>query len=174
LSQTVQPIDVDPESPAQTGAGFWGGLVRLYPALSVPAFRLLWSMSFPSTMTWSICNVATGYAALTLSGSATALGIVTSLGGLPMMFLAPIGGVVADRFPRKTVIFFAQGILMAGALALAFLSMFDLLEVWHLGALGLVQGVAFSFNMPARQAAPPHSTRRRRTSRGSSGRAWRG
>jgi MFS family permease len=30
--------------------------------------------------------------------------------------------------------------------------MFDLLEVWHLGALGLVQGVAFSFNMPARQS----------------------
>jgi MFS family permease len=152
LSQTVQPIDVDAGVPAQTSGGLWPALVRVYPALAVPAFRLLWSMSFPSTMTWSICNVATGYAALTLSGSATALGIVTSLGGLPMLVLAPLGGVVADRFPRRNVIFVAQGILMAGALALAFLSMFDLLEVWHLGALGLVQGVAFSFNMPARQS----------------------
>jgi MFS family permease len=109
-------------------------------------------MSFPSTMCWSICNVATGYAALTLSGSATALGVVTSLGGLPMLVLAPLGGVVADRFPRKAVIVVAQAILLAGALALAILSMFGLLEVWHLGALGLVQGVAFSFNMPARQS----------------------
>jgi MFS family permease len=152
LSQTVQPIDVEAEVPAQTTGGLWPALVRVYPALAVPAFRLLWSMSFPSTMTWSICNVATGYAALTLSGSATALGIVTSLGGLPMLVLAPLGGVVADRFPRRNVIFVAQGILMAGALALAFLSMLDQLEVWHLGALGLVQGVAFSFNMPARQS----------------------
>jgi MFS family permease len=152
LSQHVQQIDADAEVPAQTRGGLWPALVRVYPALSVPAFRLLWSMSFPSTMTWSICNVATGYAALTLSGSATALGIVTSLGGLPMLVLAPLGGVVADRFARRNVIFVAQGILMAGALALAFLSMFDALEVWHLGALGLVQGVAFSFNMPARQS----------------------
>ena len=152
LSQHVQPIDVDTGAPAHTSGGLWGAVVRLYPALSVPEFRLLWSMSFPSTMCWSICNVATGYAALTLSGSATALGVVTSLGGLPMLVLAPLGGVVADRFPRKQVIYVAQGILMAGALALAVLSLFDLLEVWHLGALGLVQGVAFSFNMPARQS----------------------
>lgn len=137
---------------AQAGGGLWAMVVRLYPALAVPEFRLLWSMSFPSTMTWSMCNVATGYAALTLSGSATALGIVTMLGGLPMLVLAPIGGVVADRFPRKAVIYVAQAILMAGALALALLSLLDMLEVWHLGALGLVQGVAFSFNMPARQS----------------------
>ena len=109
-------------------------------------------MSFPSTMTWSLCNVATGYAALTLSGSATALGVVTMLGGLPMLFLAPIGGVVADRFPRKKVMFFTQGLLAFGAIALAVLSLLDLLEVWHLAALGLIQGVAFSFNMPARQS----------------------
>jgi len=103
-------------------------------------------------MTWSLCAVATGYAALTLSGSATALGVVTSLSGLPMLVLAPIGGVVADRFPRKAVLFFTQSLLAAGAVALAVLSLLDVLEVWHLGALGLVQGVAFSFNMPARQS----------------------
>jgi len=152
LSQHVQPFDADTVAPAQTENGLWATVVRLYPALAVPGFRLLFSMSFPSTMCWSICNVATGYAALTLSGSATALGVVTSLGGLPMLVLAPLGGVVADRFPRKTVMFFTQSLLAAGAVALAVLSIFDLLEVWHLGALGFVQGIAFSFNMPARQS----------------------
>jgi hypothetical protein len=97
LSQHAQPIDVETATPAPTSGGLWATVVRLYPALSVPSFRLLWSMSFPSTMTWSICNVATGYAALTLSGSATALGVVTMLGGLPMLVLAPLGGVVSDR-----------------------------------------------------------------------------
>src|SRR3982751_4877425 len=145
-------MDLNSSSPAPTASGVWATIIRLYPALSVPEFRLLWSMSFPSTLTWSLCNVATGYAALTLSGSATALGIVTMLGGLPMLLLAPIGGVVADRFPRKMVLFFTQSLLAAGAVALAVLSLLDVLEVWHLGALGLVQGVAFSFNMPARQS----------------------
>jgi MFS family permease len=152
LSQHLTRIDIDTSAPARTPGGLWAAVLRLYPALAVPEFRLLWSMSFPSTMTWSLCNVATGYAALTLSGSATALGVVTMLGGLPMLVLAPIGGVVADRFPRKNVLFCSQGLLAAGAVALALLSMLDLLEVWHLGALGLVQGVAFSFNMPARQS----------------------
>src|SRR5919199_1564376 len=64
--------------------------------------------SIPSTMAWQLCVIATGYAALTLSGSATELGIVTSLGGLPMLVLAPIGGGVADRLPRRTVLFFSQ------------------------------------------------------------------
>jgi MFS family permease len=152
LSQHVSPVDVDSSAPAPIVNGVWAAIVRLYPALAVPEFRLLWSMSFPSTMTWSLCAVATGYAALTLSGSATALGVVTSLSGLPMMILAPIGGVVADRFPRKTVLFLSQSLLALGAVALAALSLLDMLEVWHLGALGLLQGVAFSFNMPARQS----------------------
>jgi MFS family permease len=152
VSQHASPIEAGVAAPAAPTAGLWAAIIRLYPALAVPDFRLMWSMSFPSTMTWSLCNVATGYAALTLSGSATALGVVTMLGGLPMLLLAPIGGVVADRFPRKVVMFFTQGLLAAGAVALAILSLLDIMEVWHLGALGLVQGVAFSFNMPARQS----------------------
>jgi MFS family permease len=152
LSEHAPPIDIDTARPAPTTGGLGAAIIRLYPALAVPEFRLLWSMSFPSTMTWSLCNVATGYAALTLSGSATALGVVTMLGGLPMLFLAPIGGVVADRFPRKMVMFFTQSLLALGAVALAVLSLLDIMEVWHLAALGFVQGVAFSFNMPARQS----------------------
>ncbi|MGE3268914.1 MAG: MFS transporter [Chloroflexota bacterium] len=156
MSQHAEPVTVDAAvdtAPTdRTIGGPFAAVVRLYPALAVPSFRLLWFMSFPSTMCWQLSTVATGYAALTLSGSATALGIVTSLGGLPMLILAPLGGVVADRFPRKYVVWIAQAILAVGALALAALSLLDMLEVWHLGALGLVQGVAFAFNMPARQS----------------------
>src|SRR5690348_8809959 len=148
VSEHVSPIDAGVAAPAKPTNGLWAGIIRLYPALAVPDFRLRWSMSFQSIMTCSLCNVATGYAALRLSGWATAIGVVTMLGGLPMLVLASIGGVVADRFPRKAVMFFTQGLLAAGAVALAVLSLLDILEVWHLGALGLVQGVAFSFNMP--------------------------
>lgn len=152
MTQHAQSLEAERRAPAGADAGRLSALVRLYPALAVPAYRLLWLASFPSTMAWQLSVVATGYAAITLSGSATVLGIVTSLSGLPMLVLSPLGGVVADRFPRRTVLFFSQGLLGGGAATVALLSALGLLEVWHLGALGFVQGIAFSFNMPARQS----------------------
>lgn len=160
LSQRLSPpaaplnraVPSSAPSAVEETRGFWPALFRVYPALSSPTFRLLWLGSIPSTMAWNLCVIATGYAALTRSGSATDLGIVTSLGGLPMLVLAPIGGVVADRLPRRTVLFFTQATLGLGAAVLATLSMLDMLQTWHLGAVAFSQGIAFSFNMPARQA----------------------
>lgn len=127
-------------------------LLRIYPSLGVSHFRLLWLGMLPSTIGWQMSVVATGYAALTLSGSATAIGLVTGATGLPVLLLSLVGGVVADRLPRRIVLLCTQSVLGLGAAALAVLSLLGLLEVWHLVALGLVQGAAFSFNMPARQA----------------------
>jgi MFS family permease len=129
-----------------------GRLANLYPALQNPHFRRMWLGMLPSTLAWQMNVVATGYAALTLSGSAVALGLVASSSGIPMLVLSPIGGVVADRFSRRSILMCTQGALGLVAAIQAALAMLGLLEVWHLVALGLVQGVAFSFNMPARQA----------------------
>jgi MFS family permease len=164
LSQHVRPLGT--ASPALARAvprdpsvsepshkrGFAAGVIRLYPALASPHFRLLWVGMIPSTMAWQLCVIATGYAALTLSGSATELGIVTSLGGLPMLVLAPIGGVAADRLPKRSVLFCTQTTLGLGAAVLALLSFLGVLQTWHLGAVAFIQGIAFSFNMPSRQA----------------------
>jgi MFS family permease len=96
--------------------------------------------------------VTMGYAAFDLSGSATVLGFVSLATGLPMMLLSLVGGVVADRAPRRLVLMGTQTTLGLGAAAIAVLALTGHLEVWHLYALGFVQGTAFAFNMPARQA----------------------
>ncbi|MBI4493864.1 MAG: MFS transporter [Chloroflexi bacterium] len=127
-------------------------VLRLYPALGVPSFRLLWLGMLPATLAWQMSVVTTGYAALTLSGSATAIGLVSSAMGLPLVLLALVGGVVADRISRRAVLLATQGTLGLAAAALAALALGGVLQVWHLAALGLVQGAALSFNMPARQA----------------------
>jgi MFS family permease len=69
-----------------------------------------------------------------------------------MLLLALVGGVVADRLPRRTVLIMTQTMLCIAAAVLAVLMEAGWLQVWHLVALGVVQGTAFSFNMPARQA----------------------
>ena len=96
--------------------------------------------------------VAAPYAAFTLSDSATVLGLVSLATGLPLLGLSLVGGVVADRLPRRRILVATQATLGLGAAALAVLTFSGALEVWHLVAVGGVQGVAFAFNMPARQA----------------------
>lgn len=127
-------------------------LLRLYPALRNAEFRLLWAGMLPATLAWQMSTVAAPYAAFTMSGAAAVLGLVSLATGLPMLLFSLVGGVVADRLPRRTVLVFTQSLLGLGAVVLAVLTMSGRLEVWHLLAIGLVQGTSFAFNMPARQA----------------------
>src|SRR5262249_9401628 len=146
LGVTVEPqVATAPEKPRSP-------LQRLYPALGAPAFRMLWLGMLPSTLAWQLNAVASGYAAFVLSDSATTLGIVSIASGLPVLALSLVGGVVADRFPRRAVLLLAQSTFAVATGAVAAAALAGRLQVWHLGGLGLVQGVAMSFNIPARQA----------------------
>lgn len=96
--------------------------------------------------------VASGYLAYELSGSATVLGLMGLAWGVPMLTLSLIGGVVADRVPRRTILMITQGTVGCGALVQAILIYGGLIQLWHMFAIALVQGTCFAFNMPARQA----------------------
>ena len=128
------------------------GLLRLYPALASPNFRLLWLGMMPATLAVMMNQVASPFAAFTLSNSAAILGIVSLAQGLPMLLLSLIGGVAADRLPRRLVLIGSQLTLGLAAAALAALGFSGNLQVWHVVAASFVQGAAFAFNMPARQA----------------------
>jgi MFS family permease len=97
-------------------------------------------------------TVASSYAALTISGSATAMGLAGSAPGISMFLLLMVGGIIADRFNRKAVLLVTQFLLGAAAAAIAVLGFTNRLEVWHLVLLGLIQGVLFAFGGPTRQS----------------------
>jgi MFS family permease len=127
-------------------------LQRLYPALGNSNFRVLWLGGMPATLAVMMNQVASPYAAFTLSNSAAILGIVSLAQGLPMLALSLVGGVAADRLPRRFVLIGSQTTLGLAAAALAVLGLTGNLQVWHVVASAFVQGAAFAFNMPARQA----------------------
>jgi MFS family permease len=137
---------------ARTVARPPSAIERLYPALGNPNFRVLWLGSMPATLAVMMNQVASPYAAFTLSNSAAILGIVSLAQGLPMLCLSLVGGVAADRLPRRFVLIGSQTTLGLAAAALAVLGMTGNLQVWHVVASSFVQGAAFAFNMPARQA----------------------
>src|SRR5262245_2407260 len=127
-------------------------LVRAFPALANVHYRLLWLGLIPSILATQMNMVASGFTAFELTGSAAMLGIVSSAVSIPMLLLSLVGGVVADRAPRRRVIVASQSSMGIATLLVAILAITGHVEVWHLIALGLVNGTAFSFNMPARQA----------------------
>ncbi|HZR97146.1 MAG TPA: MFS transporter [Chloroflexota bacterium] len=127
-------------------------LLRVYPALGLPTFRLLWLGMLPSNIAWTMSTVATGYAAFILTESATVLGLVSVAMGVPMLLFSLVGGVVADRLPRRTVLIATQSAFGLATAAVTVLALSERLAVWHLVAFTFVQGAAVSFNMPSRQA----------------------
>ena len=110
------------------------------------------------TGNWSAMQmqmVARGLLAYQLTDSYAALGVVELATSLPRLVFAMSGGVVADRASRRLVMQAGQLFNMALATLLAMLLFTDLLRFEHLLIAALVQGVANSFTMPARQALVP-------------------
>jgi len=150
-SISVGEVTGEPDTARNADPGV-PAVLRLYPALGNANFRLLWLGMMPATLAVMMNQVASPYAAFTLSNSATMLGIVSLAQGLPMLLLSLIGGVVADRLPRRLVLIVSQVTLGLAAATLAALGVSGTLQVWHVVLASFVQGAAFAFNMPARQA----------------------
>jgi MFS family permease len=127
-------------------------IVRLYPALANPAFRMLWFGLLPATMAFQMGVVVRPYVAYALTGEASALGLVSLANGLPMLLLCLVGGVAADRLRHRTVLLWTQVVFLVSAMLPAVLLFTGHLDLWTLMLASLLQGAAMPFNMPARQA----------------------
>ena len=125
---------------------------RTFLALRHRDFAVLMSSALIHMMVMQMGMVAFGYMAYELSGSATALGLMGLAWGIPMLTLSLVGGVVADRVPRRTIMMVTQATIGTGALINAVLIFTGTMQLWHLFAVALIQGTSFAFNMPARQA----------------------
>jgi MFS family permease len=87
-----------------------------------------------------------------LTQSKFLLGLTTFANSLPTLFLMLPAGVLADRYPRRSIMLFTQTAMMTLAFLLAALLAAGRLETWHLLALAVLLGVANSVDAPARQA----------------------
>lgn len=87
-----------------------------------------------------------------LTGSATALGMISAIGLIPVVPLSLWGGSIADRIPKRTVIFLAQIVMMAQAFLLAGLTWTGAVRIWHVYVLALILAAAQAVDLPARQA----------------------
>ena len=99
--------------------------------------------------------IARPWLAYDVSDSALALGVVAAAQGLTQVLASPFGGLAADRLPKKLLLLVSQVTLLLMATTMAAIVYFDVVEVWHLVALGVVHGIAVPFNHPVRLAYIP-------------------
>ncbi len=125
---------------------------HLLRALGQRNFRLYFigqSASFVGT--W-MQQIALAWLIYRLTGSPFMLGLATFAGNIPILFLAPFGGVWSDRLNRRRAMLVTQALSLLQAAVLAGLTFSGLIEVWHLLAAATFLGLVNAFDTPLRQS----------------------
>jgi MFS family permease len=112
-------------------------------------FRLLFIGQSISVFGDRMVSVALAFAVLEVGGSPSAIGLVLAARTLPMVGTVLIGGVIADRASRRTVMVGADLIRLASQGALAVLLIAGSAELWMLALLAATTGLATGFFNPA-------------------------
>lgn len=125
---------------------------EMFSSLRYRNYRLYWiGTLIANTGDW-MDQIALGWLVWQLTGSGAYLGLLAFFRAAPILFFTLFGGALADRIERRRLMQFTQSFAMCLALLLAVLVFTDLVEVWHVLAIGALRGIFMSVNMPTRQA----------------------
>jgi MFS family permease len=112
----------------------------------------LLGLSVANVGTW-MQRIAQDWLVLELTGeSGVALGVVTGLQFLPLLLVGPVGGIVADRFPKRWTLLWTQAVVGGCALALGVLVLTGTAALGHVYLVALLLGVANAVFHPTVQA----------------------
>jgi MFS family permease len=140
-----------------TGADSLAGRMRevrraTFAALAIPNYRrYIAGQSISLVGTW-MQMTAQSWLVYTLTRSATALGLVVALQTLPVLLLAPYGGVIADRVDKRRLMVVLQSAMGVQALVLGVLTVTGEIRFWQIGVLAALLGLNNAFENPARQS----------------------
>ncbi|WP_373537958.1 MFS transporter [Microcoleus sp.] len=129
--------------------------IKLPPALKSRNYRLFFAGQGISLIGNWMTQVATIWLVYHLSDSPWMLGVVGFTSQIPTLILLPFAGVFIDRWNRHRVIIATQVLAMVQSLALAFLALTGVVNIWQILVLSFFQGAINAFDAPARQAFVP-------------------
>lgn len=136
-------------SPAYILRGMKHGIAR---SLKHRNYRLFFSGQSVSLIGTWLTRVATSWLTYRLTRSALLLGIVSFASLMPTFFVAPLAGVLADRWNKHKVLIATQVAAALQSAALAVLTLSGRITIWHIIALSVVQGLINAFDVPVRQS----------------------
>jgi MFS family permease len=125
---------------------------RTFSALAIPNFRLFFFGQSTSLIGTWMQSVAQSWLVFTVTHSATAIGFVLALQTLPVLLLAPYGGVIADRVDKRRFLIILQSLMGVQALVLGIMVVTNSVLFWEICVLAMVLGLNNCFETPTRQA----------------------
>jgi MFS family permease len=125
-----------------------------FDALRERQFRLLFTGQIVSLFGDALTGVALAFAVLDI-GSATDLGYVFAAKTVPLVGFLLVGGVFADRLPRRAVMLVADVVRFGAQGAVALLVLTHTAHIWELVVLQAVSGTASAFFNPASTGLTP-------------------
>ena len=125
-------------------------------------FAWFWSGALVSNVGTWMQNYALGIVVFALRRSEFDLGFINFISGIPVLFLALLGGAIADRVDRRKLLIWIQVVLIVQALALGALYSLGYLSSVHalaalawVATLGAIAGVFNALQFPSWQAMLP-------------------
>jgi MFS family permease len=103
----------------------------------------------------AITGVALAFAVLDLTGSATDLGYVFAAKTIPLVGFLLVGGVFADRLPRRAVMLAADVARLGSQGSVAVLILTHHARIWEIVLLQAISGTASAFFNPASTGLTP-------------------
>jgi len=131
-------------------------MIHMPPALKHRNFALLWSGLLISLIGSQMQQWALFWHISQLSRNPIAVSVVGGVRFAAVLCFSLVGGLVADRYNRRTILFFTQSTAMLVAVMLGLLTWSGEIKLWHIYLLTAIQAVSMTFDLPARQALMPN------------------
>ena len=124
----------------------------IFQPLRRSPFRRLWLSMSASYAGDRLQQLAQGWLVATLTDSALAVGAITMLGSLPLLF-SPLGGVVADQVDRRRILLFGQLAGAAATAAVAALILAGRIAIGHIYLWAFLNGLIVLVSRPSYKVA---------------------
>ncbi|NMC57014.1 MAG: MFS transporter [Eubacteriaceae bacterium] len=118
-------------------------------------FSLLWMGKIVSQLGDKFYAIALAWWILQKTNSPSIMGFFLLVSVLPGILIGFFAGALTDRYNRKNIIIITDIIRGFLVLAITCLSIFNMLEIWHVFLIGLCLSLAAAFFDPAIQAIIP-------------------
>jgi MFS family permease len=130
-------------------------LPRSMRALAFHDFRIFWAGALGSSIGNNMQLAALLWVVAVATHSASKVTLIAFITVVPLLVLGPLGGLLADRFPRRRLLLVTQTLSMVQAFLLWGLWEAGLASYWVLFGLSLAAGVVIALNVPAWQSIVP-------------------
>ncbi|MFM9971268.1 MAG: MFS transporter [Burkholderiales bacterium] len=119
---------------------------------SYPSYRWLWFSGLATFAGQWVQMASMGWVVYELTGSGALVGAVSGVRALPMLLLAPLSGVAADRFDRANLLKLSQWMSAATSILFGAALAMDLINIWMMFLFAIVMGACAVLDRPARQS----------------------